>query len=409
MCEASGAGDPTGAEALRSVWSRLARCALIGLAVTVGCEPRQTSLSMWRPPAEAGSAEPCGATAARGHSSDTAVVVLEVQEPLCDLVAEPVVTLDPMTDGSRPDPGRKVVATSDDRYFTTSRAGPQILEWGSDGTYVRSVGRAGEGPGELSPRGAPKLFLDDQDSLFVLDGSTRWSVFDPGLTYVRSFLGSRTTGQTSAIHFVPGRGILSTACLPAGGEPAGRPFHWTDRDGRLEYSFGEYRVPPPPRPVQASAMTEDGFWVTPPSAGRLGLVLEHWTYEGEKTRTLERRVSWLPPDGYEARPGEPPLPEFERIHIDPDGLLWVTLAVRDPRWRETTPSERSKLASQLYDGRLEVIDPRAGVVVASYRYDGPDEEPSPIRFLRGRRAYRLVSDSLGLTSVEVVNVSLASR
>jgi hypothetical protein len=106
-------------------------------------------------------------------------------------------------------------------------------------------------------------------------------------------------------------------------------------------------------------------------------------------------------------PTEPKLPQYDMLHLDPEGLLWIGAAVRDPRWRHIPQAEREAVAIELYDGRVEVIDPDAGVVLASVRYDGPPAPVPPLQFMpRTRHAFRVVEDSVGLGTIEIFEIHL---
>lgn len=60
---------------------------------------------------------------------------------------------------------------------------------------------------------------------------------------------------------------------------------------------------------------------------------------------------------------------------------------------------------------MEVIDPRAGVVLATFRLDGPDVELPPFSGLAPgtRLGYRTVEDELGFESIEVDRIHLVAK
>jgi hypothetical protein len=65
---------------------------------------------------------------------------------------------------------------------------------------------------------------------------------------------------------------------------------------------------------------------------------------------------------------------------------------------------------ELYDARMEVIDPATGAVLVSLIHDGPNDELPPFsRFLGQRRSYRIVEDGQGLRSIEIYDIHLVSR
>jgi len=381
------------------------------IASSLACEPAAESLTRWAIVDSRPLARDCPI---RDGDIEPATAMITVLDPLpvyCDIVAVPVATLEGSVDGMPPEPGSRVVMTSDGRYYTTSGYGHQVLEWTGDGHFRRAVGAVGEGPGEFSPRGALMLFLGPGDSLFVLDGAQRWTVFDPDLTFVRAFQGRFNGRNDETLHVVGGRGILTTGDV-IGAPPGAEAFHWMGFDGSPGPSFGPERELPlsdrSAREERASGVDSSGLWVTPPNGAPRGLTLERWTLDGRRVRVLERRVPWLPPDGYPEMPGEPRLPEYDRVYVDREGLIWIIVAVRDPRWREVSDEERRGVEQELYDGRLEVINPETGRVVVSYRYDGVADPPPPFSELlnTGRRSYRTVEDSLGLRAIEIFDIHL---
>lgn len=386
-----------------------ARFALLGSLLIGGLACAEQARAPSEAAEAAGADTPSGtpvcaaAGPAGGPLSDSTTVGLT--DSPCDIRTVPVTVLRASEDGSRPDPGSSVVMASDGRFVTTSRYTTAILEWSPDGEFVQSVGREGEGPGEFSPRGALVLFMGPADSVFVLDGAQRWSVFAPDLTFVRSFTGERTGRGRGGVHVVDGRGILTT------GRPfvssADRQFVMTTFDGTTSRAFGPSSESSQ-RYTRMSAPDDDGVWVLPESGTR-GIVLERWSFDGEKLASLEYDAPWLPIDGYPDSDiqGEPDLPDFDAVHLDPDGLLWVPVGARDPRWRAIDGPERADVAGELYDGRLVVINPRSAEVVASLRIDSPFDQAPPFeRFISGRRAYRTTVDSIGNESLEIVDVYL---
>lgn len=386
------------------------------MLLTAACE-QERALSTWTIVATAPAEALCGAPGPEQVWEPGDSLVLAVAREYCDIVAVPVVTLRASPDGAYPDPGPRALMTSDGRYYTNTARGQQVLEWSADGAFLRAVGASGGGPGEFSPRGGLMIFLDPADTLFVLDGGNRWTVFDPDLVYQRTFQGRFHSRNASTMHAGGGRGILTTAGVPGAGGQAPGTFHWMQTDGSGGSSFGPPRDDTDSEMVQVerlSALAADGgFWVVPPNGAARGMTLEHWTFEGERLLTIERQVPWLPPEGYPSAsdPSEPDLPEYDLVHVDPQGLIWAAVVVRDPRWREVPRAEKAAVQNELYDARMEVIDPASARVVAAYRYDGPDEELPPFSrfFANGRRSYRTTEDANGLPSIEIYDLHLVRK
>jgi hypothetical protein len=339
-----------------------------------------------------------------------AVVTLAEAERYCDVTAVPVTVLRPSPSGSHPDPGNTALMTGTGRFVT--RTASSVTVWDRNGSVEHTFGRRGEAPGEFASGGALKIFLGARDSLYVLDDSGRWSVFEPqNFEFRRTFNHPAALFTAYAIE-VTGDGILITGDFS--GRGTGAPFHLIDLEGSLIRSFGPEqprRASSPEIMYQLSAYDgKNGFWVVPRNGTPTGMTLEYWTTEGERLVTLRREVPWLPSSGYPQvdDPTEPALPEYDHIYVDSRGLIWVGVIVRDPRWRPVTGPEKRDVASELWDVRVEVIDPRSATVIASFIHDGPSEEVPPMArlFPNSSRSYRPSPDEMQRGSVEIFDIHL---
>jgi len=330
------------------------------------------------------------------------------------------IRLVPSSDGSRPDPSwTSIVRDGSGRFYSAATGASGrglLLVWGSDGKFLRTLGRQGEGPGELVGRGLPALMIGPGDSLIVNEAS-RWSVFGPDMEFGRVIVGPAVTRNRDMIHVLEDGRFLSTAPVAAG-DPAAW-FHLSGADGKLIRSFGPIEPPPADgqAPPRASALAGDGaFWVGPPPGAPGGYVLEQWSVDGQRLRSIERRVDWIVGEAPDPA-ARVPLPLFNAMHVDDAGRLWVMALVKDARWRPLQPGENDdELATELYDIRYEVIDPSAGAVLVSGVIDelpGEDERGWPPigRFMNGSSmSYRPLPDSMGLETIEFYDVRLvASR
>ena len=383
---------------------------LILIAVAIGGCDKNLTPTQWRISDSRPASGLCKTSAL--SSSPTKVIKSRTASDAkryCDIIAVPVVSLSPDPTGGHPDPGDQVVRTTDGRYFTTTTGGHQIAEWSSEGKFIKSVGREGMGPGELSPRGALMIFLGASDTLFVLDGDQRWSVFDTDLEYARNFVG-RSNGRNSMSIKLMKEGILTTGALAGGGADTDKSFHLMSYEGIGVRSFGPELGTPEGERI--STLASDGeFWVPPVSGSHGRIELERWSPEGRRTALIRRKTSWLPEKGYAPIRGEPQLPEYDFIHVDANGLLWIGIVVRDRRWRQLQGAERRKYQDELYDARIEVLDPTSGRIIASLTYDGPSTPMPPFGrfFPSSNRAYRIAEDSLGFRSIQVYDVFLVEK
>ncbi|MEX0909336.1 MAG: 6-bladed beta-propeller [Gemmatimonadaceae bacterium] len=142
-------------------------------------------------------------------------------------------------DGADDSFGRVMSATLDSRgrVLVADDRRHRIAVFGADGRFVQAIGRLGRGPGEFQ---SPWIVaVDASDSVFVWDTEqSRISVFDPGLTFRRSF---RVPPQwlITTLKFLPTGDLLVAAY--ARGERFG--IRILDREGNSVRAFG---------PVEAS-------------------------------------------------------------------------------------------------------------------------------------------------------------
>ena len=335
------------------------------------------------------------------------------EQPPCIVVAVPVATLRPDPSGNRSDPGSNVSMDSKGRYYTdAARERATLIQWNADGSFAKSFGQAGGGPGEFDGRIIPRVFILPDDSLLILDhGAGRWSVFDSNLNFKRVFPATRNSRNADLNHVLNNGNLLSTGPVALDDQNF---FHITDRSGALVRQFGAKaeRTTLPPRAEGERVSAYGGastFWTAPAHGEPIGLVLEEWNLTGSLVRTLTIRAPWMPANGYPHSTGkrrEPELPEYDFMTSDAYGHIWIIAAVRDPRWNPT-----DTVMDRLYDGRMIVIDPVSSSVIATYVYDGPSQPQPPFTRIipRTNRGYRIVKDDDGLASVEIFALHVVAR
>jgi hypothetical protein len=159
-----------------------------------------------------------------------------------------------------------------------------------------------------------------------------------------------------------------------------------------------------------SPARDGGFW----SADLVQYRIIQWTADGRMVRYLERRPAWF--DGPQqgnliGSPRKPPLPHVVGIAEDTDGLLWMFLGVAAVTWPQAWPAiapgtseiaARSIKFESLFGTTIEVVDPRAGRVVARRTID-----ECVIGALPGRRAaiYRVDSDGFPRIIIKRFDIS----
>jgi hypothetical protein len=267
------------------------------------------------------------------------------------------------------------------------RVGPPstINLWNERGEYVATFAAPGEGPGELSPRGALSMHVDAQDRLRVRDGGPYWSVFSPDQIFVRRVSAAVMGGiQGQTVILDDGRALTGQHM------PSHRTHHFliVDSTGVLDRGL----APMDPQLVAAVPYTErvvayaggETFWAGPPVYGNGhspdGYSLEEWTTDGELLRKFTRVTSWFPvswpPPAPQPEGGmmDRPAMRVAGLHVDSTGLLLVIAVGASPQWPEMTYRDFSELSEDeqygTYQVTVEAIDTHGGVVLSSDTYNG---------------------------------------
>lgn len=263
---------------------------------------------------------------------------------------------------------RHFASTPDGRFLVMDggdpNQSPAVLD--SAGRFLRTLGRLGQGPGELAAASGPFRF-GAGDTLYVRSG---WQimVFSPSLRFVRSI-----RAANSYFDFVPvADGFLIT--IPKGAE-RGKwvPFHTTGPTGQILRSFGidSSRRPPEFRvePSEGSAA-----WAFSPFTHRL----DRWTTAGIRTRSIDRVPAWW----REIQPGRGD--PFTRVVAvtESRGVVWVLSQVPVPNINEVMRAAGGRNAIQdgrrpplpmdkMYTSILEAYDAKSGAFLAETAVPGP--------------------------------------
>ncbi len=313
-----------------------------------------------------------------------------------------------------PDPGPYVARDSRGR-FISSIAGDhaRLAVWNPDGSFDRTIGREGFGPGEF-PRSqfAPVIFVDGADRIYVRSGGGVWSILEPTFEHVgRMGIPSIQSRGSNAV-FRDGTIIASAG---AGGERVDYFQRYTP-NGSGPTGFAE--IPLDRRAAGSERTTvpadDSTFWASPDAGSDAGYLLEHWSITGTRLAALRRDVSWLPrPKTQSAPPAptDPPRPFVNLRSVGPDGLLLVYATVNNDTWRPLAAGEERPRVSTRRNVHIDVIAPREGTVVASevVNISALGEGTIPFEFFpRTNLGYR-IDDSGDLPVVRIVEYGLRPR
>jgi hypothetical protein len=258
---------------------------------------------------------------------------------------------------------------TDGRFLVV--AGPiedELFQTDLDGSIVRRVGRAGEGPGEYKH----PTHVHELPSAYLVYDSRLRRVTRLSKTNLEVLATTRLPvigGPVRPIVFEDGSYLFAGSSSTRGG--VGHFFHLVDSSGDAVRSFGEPDGVLRPRSLEypmVLALSRDGsFW-----AGYRGdYRIERWDREGNLLEVFLREANWFSydPDNDERR-ATVPQARLTGLFEDEDGLLWVHVTSRRFIPREQGTGLRSDPDPATRGSIIEVLDPKAGTLVASSRVDG---------------------------------------
>lgn len=298
----------------------------------------------------------------------------------------------------RPDGAARICLVARDGTGGFLLSGPvgggQIFSYGADGRWLRSFGRAGEGPGEFGRNLG--VFVGAGDSIYVVDSSQfRVSLLDRDGRFVRSFA---VPGPPVAYAALPSRDLLFHF------RPSGRPddarslFYLMDPTGAEVARFGTSTgIEADIDQWVVSGHATGGFW----SGSVWRYELYRWQGPDSLIQTVTREVDWFPPGGQlspEIYVSEPPPPQLMHITVDDRGWVWTYSWVPDQNWSPNdSRSPTPEWTRANFDTMIEVIDVTAGRVLAAARSDEMLGHACNVNL-----AYAVVETDAGDTRVQVI-------
>ncbi len=248
-------------------------------------------------------------------------------------------------------------------WLVSSRVFDGSVAWFDvGGSFVKSVGRRGGGPGEFS---GAVVCASGAEGVWIVDpGNNRLSFFDRNMTLTgeRNFQGRVLSASSS----LGGGSVLLSGFIARGSRThsLARVSLESDRD-----VFG------PPLENQGSVRTQARFvtqpsssevWAVSVSGGLIDIV------NGKDLGSIENLR--VPGDEYDAKAPERlnpfrerPVPQVTGL-TSSQGIVWIVLAVADSNWSSDPVSAPE--FSRVFDTRIIAIDSTKRTILATAVMDG---------------------------------------
>jgi hypothetical protein len=271
----------------------------------------------------------------------------------------------------------------------------EIFVYDRSGKFVRSIGRRGGGPGEFN--GLVRLAVDAQDTVRAVEAGSRYHVIAPDHTIKRS---TQLGGRVNDLVAEPDGRLFAAATGTAGAEVTTLSFF--DRAGQRSKTFANL-------PSSSSLDERRRYVAIGPNGNRWSLgpanyVLERWLPDGTSAQKLTADRDWLretnQPAG-DVRERKPPN-RLRGLLVDAQGRLYVFVIVADANWKPIGQNPDAE-PNKVFDTLIEVIDPKAGTLLARTRVD------LIVMPMHGTFAYSTLEDDVGERRLQVWNVSLLQR
>jgi hypothetical protein len=287
----------------------------------------------------------------------------------------------------------------------------EVWVFDQEGTFIQTIGREGEGPGEY--RSIRRIDVLPGDTLELFDVRLRRrTTLSPDLKVVATE-SYETAGFAGSVRLPDGRLVLRQHIRTPG--RVGFPFQLVSRSGEIVRSLGSINPEHRPREdvkyMRSVTSGPDGGSVW--TVGFGDYLMELWDTTGARRAALRREAEWFEPyvlDYSGISPDGPtPQSQVRFVKLDSADRLWVMVKKATQNWREvllanpdhvTDPS----LLQKVYDWILEVVDTHTGVLVVSQVL--PHREYT--RFLGEDLIVSYREDDLGYPFLDVFRLSFTS-
>lgn len=328
----------------------------------------------------------------------------------CRITVQHIATIgDSSGPGILTGPPLQVAAVGSKGYVVFDGEVPKLF--GVSGSFIRTIGRKGQGPGEVIPPVLPIPIPGD--SLLVLQPLRgRATVYSPNYEYVREVKLPGQFGRYLEPWVWPDSVLMvGTVHTP---QSYGYPLHLislSGSEGSVIASGGPDEVRVDERGYVAGFASGRSTWLVKNGT----YVLQRWGNDLNLLETIQRTPEWW---SKEYLPGgnasTPPSSVVERVLADGD-LLWVFVRIPNRRWREAWPAGTPTLDStghirgeqeapdfgKLYSTLVEVVDPTRRAVITRARFSYPI-----LHLMERRRAAAYIPRRDGTPQIHVLQFNL---
>lgn len=334
----------------------------------------------------------CDMARDQGRQAGSDVLIgSEVSCPSCSIVIDNVVTLG----GAyyRGGPSTEIARDPDGLFYFVDSADRLLKVHGSDGRFVRQIGRIGAGPGEYET--IRNVIAGGDGSIHILDAQLRRrSKFSRDGAFIESNLVPWIgLGLNMPAILLPDNRLVVNAWAqsPSGSEYY--PLQVIDQEGYTTHVFGGASLFDPTKQWLHHRLmwtrANGELLVARPFTFVIDVYSSHFT----KKLSIRRVADWIPLQDPEDWPSDgrfdkPPTPGLVGMWEDAEGLLWLQIVAPSPSWTPGPPEKRVRtddergleLAQRLasrprLEAIIEVVDLGDYRVLASYRSDSPIGQP----------------------------------
>lgn len=357
----------------------------------------------------------CGTARDHGQRAGSSVLISsEVSCPSCSIVIESVLTLEGAFFNG---PATTIERDPAGVFYYLPDGGDGLLKvYGSDGRFVRQIGRQGAGPGEYEV--IRNVLVARDGSIHVLDAALgRRSKFSRDGQFLGSTLAPAVVGGVGMSAVLLPDDHFAVNARPRSPADSGYAFQVIDQEGNATRAFADTSPFDPSRRWLQHRL----LWARPDGellvARPYSFTIDVYASDLTKKLSIARVADWILSQDPEREPGDgvfdrPFTAQLSAIWEDAQGLLWLHMMVPSPAWRPgpSAPQEGIELNQEAvaalanrprFETILEAVDLERQRVLARYRRDGSVGAPFGGGYLASS-----VEDSVGQPRVRISRVQL---